>query len=155
MQAQNGLFFKEISTTKMPARRLACGLSAFEWYVAVAAYYVDLLRGPDNGSALGANVLDAAVLAGAASATLYGYRRFFAVIVIIVALHLDLEGGLTAGGKVIHTRLLCQPFGGFLRQGRYRPAVGSMMLNVKAMGFGGGLELLVMVIAVVAYVLIS
>ena len=73
----------------MPARRPAFGSGTFEGYVAVAAYYVDLLRGPDDGSALGANVLDAAVLAGAASATLYGDRRFFALIVIIVALYLD------------------------------------------------------------------
>ena len=109
--------------TKLPARRLACGSGAFKGYVAVAAYYVDLLRGPDDSSALGANVLDAAVLAGAASAALYGDRGFFAVIVIIVALYLDLESGLAAGGEIIHTRLLGQPFGGFICQGCYRPAI--------------------------------
>ena len=56
----------------MPARRLACGSGAFEGYVAIAAYYVDLFGRPDDSPALGANVLDAAVLAGAASAALYG-----------------------------------------------------------------------------------
>lgn len=129
-----------------PARRLACGSGAFEGYVAVAAYYVDLLGRPDDGPTLGANVLDAAILAGGASAALYGDRGFFAVIVIIVALYLDLEGGLAAGSEIFHTRLLGQPFGGFLGQSRYRPAVGAMMLDVKAVGLGGSLELLVVVI---------
>ena len=48
----------------MPAVRLAdaCGSGNFKGYVAVAAYYVDLPGGPDDGSTLGANVLDAAVL---------------------------------------------------------------------------------------------
>lgn len=137
----------------MPARRLAFGSGAFEGYVAVAAYYVDLLGRPDDGSALGANVLDAAVLADTASAALYGNRGFFAVIVIIVALYLDLEGGLAAGGEILHTRLPGQPFGGFFGQGRYRPSVGAMMLDVKAVGFGGGLEFLVVVVAVVAHIL--
>lgn len=122
-------------------------------YVAVAAYYVDLLGRSDDGSALGANVLDAAVLAGATSATLYGDRGFFAVIVIIVALYLDLEGGLTAGGEILHTRLLGQPFGGFFGQSRYRPSVCAMMLDMKAVSFGSGLEFLVVVVAVVAYIL--
>ena len=83
----------------MPARRLACGSGAFEGYVAVAAYYVDLFGRPDDSPALGANVLDAAVLAGAASAALYGNRGFFAVIVIIVALYLDLKGVLRLAVK--------------------------------------------------------
>ena len=34
--------------------------------------------------ALGANVLDAAILAGAASAALYGDRGFVAIIVVII-----------------------------------------------------------------------
>ena len=97
----------------MPARRLAHGSGAFKWYVAVAAYYVDLLGRPDDGPALGASVLDAAVLAGAASAALYGDRGFVAIIVVIIALHLDLEGSLAAGGEILHSRLLGQPFGGF------------------------------------------
>lgn len=71
------------------------------------------------------------------SAALYGDRGSFGVIVIIIALYLDLEGGLTAGGKIIHTGLLGQPFSGFFRQGRYRPAIGAMMLDVEAMCFGG------------------
>ena len=153
MQAQNDLFFKEISTKKTPARRLAHGSGAFERYVAVAAYYVDLLGRPDDSPALGANVLDAAILAGATSATLYGDCGFFAVIVIIVALYLDLEGGLAAGSEILHTRLLGQPFGGFFGQSRYRPSIGAMMLDVKAVGFGSGLEFLVVVVAVVAYIL--
>ena len=35
-----------------PARRLACGSGALERYVAVTAYYVDLLGCSDDGSAL-------------------------------------------------------------------------------------------------------
>ena len=146
-------FLQRNINNKKPARRLACGSGAFERYVAVAAYYVDLFGRPDDSPALGANVLDAAVLAGAASAALYGNRGFFAVIVIIVALYLDLKGGFAAGGEILHTRLLGQPFGGFFGQGRYRPSVGAMMLDVKAVGFGGGLEFLVVVIAVVACIL--
>ena len=137
----------------MPARRLACGSGVFEWYIAVAAYYVDLLCGAYDGSALGAYVLDAAILAGAASTALYGDRGFFAVIVIIIALYLDLECGLAAGGEILHAWLLGQPFGGLFGQGRYCPSVGGVMLNVKAMILGSGLEFLVVVVAVVAYVL--
>lgn len=129
------------------------GSGAFERYVAVAAYYVDLLGCSDDGSALGANVLDATILAGAASASLYGDRGFVAVIVIIVALYLDLEGGLAAGGEILHTGLLGQPFSGFFRQGRYRPSVGAVMLDVQAMGLGSILEFFIVVVTVVAYVL--
>ena len=38
-------------------------------------------------------------------------------------------------------------------QRRYRPTVFVVLLNVQAMGLGGGFEFQVMVIAVVAYVL--
>lgn len=141
---------------KSPARRSVRIRNSFgdlEGYVAVAAYYVDLLGRSDDSAAFRANVLDAAVLAGATSAALYGDRCFFAVIVIIVALYLDLESGLTAGGEILHAWLLSEPFSSFFGQGRYRPSVGSVMLDVKAVGFGGGLELLVVVVAVVAYIL--
>ena len=80
--------FTTNTTNKKPARRLAYGSGAFKWYVAVAAYYVDLLGCPDDCSALGANVLDAAILAGATPAALYRERGFVAVLVIIVALAL-------------------------------------------------------------------
>lgn len=137
----------------MPARRLAYGSGSFEGYIAVAAYYVDLLGCPDDCSALRANVLDAAVLTGAASTALYGDRGFVAIVVVIVTLYLDLEGGLATCSEIFHTGLLGQPFGGFFRQGRYRPSICAMMLDVKAMGFGGILEFLVVVVAVVAYIL--
>lgn len=54
----------------MPAVRLAltCGSGDFKGYVAVAAYYVDLPRGSNDGSAMRADVLDAAILTGAAPA---------------------------------------------------------------------------------------
>ena len=35
-----------------------------EGYVAISANYIDLLRGPDDSSAIGAYILDAAILAG-------------------------------------------------------------------------------------------
>ena len=63
-------------------------LCLFEWYVAVAAYHVDLPRGPDNSSAMRADVLDAAIFAGAAPA-FDGCGRFAAIV--IVGLGFDLE----------------------------------------------------------------
>ena len=145
-------FFSKKSPARRPVR-IRNSFGDLEGYFAVTAYYVDLLRGPDNGPALGANVLDAAVLAGAASAALYGDRGFVAILTVIIALYLDLEDGLTAGGEILHSRLLGQPFGGFFGQGRYRPSVGSVMLDVKAVGLGGCFEFLVVVVAVVAYIL--
>ena len=70
------------SATKKPARRLASGSGALKSYVAFAAYYVDLLGGSDDGSVFRADILDVAVLAGAA-ATLRGDRGFAAVLVIV------------------------------------------------------------------------
>ena len=55
-------------------------LGLFEWYVAVAAYHIDLPSGPDDGSAMRADVLDAAILAGAAPA--FDGRSRFAVLLI-------------------------------------------------------------------------
>ena len=122
----------------------------FEWYVAVAAYHVDLPRGSNDGSAMWADVLDAAILAGAAPA-FDGRSRFAALV--IVGLGFDLEHCFTAGGYILHTGLLCQPCGGFFTQCRDRPAVGGVMLDVQAVGLGGVLEFLVVVIPVVADVL--
>ena len=122
----------------------------FEWYVAVAAYHVDLPRSPDDGSAMRADVLDAAILAGAAPA-FDGRSRFAAFV--IVGLGFDLERRFAAGGYILHAGLLAQPCGGFFGQRRDRPAVGGVMLDVQAMGFGGFLEFLVMVVPVVADVL--
>ena len=136
-----------------PARRLACGSGAFERYVAVAAYYVDLLGCSDDGSAFGANILDAAVFAGAAPPALYGDRGFVAIVVVIIAFYFDLEGGLAACGEILHAGLLGQPFSGFLGQGCYRPSVGAVVLNVKAVCLGGILEFLVVVVPVVADIL--
>ena len=138
----------------MPAGRLAEGYGSgdFKGYVAVAAYYVDLPGRPDDGPALRANVLDAAILGGRASA-LDGRGGFLAVLVLAVALGLDLEGRAAAGSNIVHAGLLGQPFGGIFGEGCYRPAVGLMMLDVQAVGLGGVLEFLVVIIAVVAYVL--
>ena len=122
----------------------------FEWYVAVAAYHVDLPRGPDDGSAMQADVLDAAILAGAAPA-FDGRGRFAALV--IVGLGFDLEYRFAAGGYILHAGLLGQPCGGFFGQRRDRPAVGGVMLDVQAMGFGGFLEFLIVVVSVVADVL--
>lgn len=113
--------------TEKPARRLAYGSGAFKWYVAVATYYVDLLRRPDDRSALRANVLDAAVLAGTASASLYCDGVFVPTLVVIAAVHLDLEGSLAAGRKILHADLLGQPFCCVFGQGRYRPAIPVVM----------------------------
>lgn len=83
-------------------------LCLFEWYVAVAAYHVDLPRGPDDGSAMRADVLDAAVLAGAAPA-FDGRSRFAALV--IVGFGFNLERRFAAGGYILHAGLLGQPFG--------------------------------------------
>ena len=122
-------------------------LGLFEGYVAVAAYHVDLPRRPNDGSAMRADVLDAAILAGAATA-FDGRSRFSALV--IIGLGLDLEYRFAAGGYILHAGLLGQPCGGFFGQRRDRPAVGGVMLDVQAMGFGGFLEFLVVVVPVVA-----
>ena len=125
-------------------------LCLFEGYVAVAAYYIDLPRGSNNSSAMRADVLDAAILAGAAPA-FDGRGRFAAFG--IVGLGFDLERRFAAGGYILHAGLLGQPFGGFFGQRRDRPAVGGVMLNVQAVGLRGFLEFLVVVVPVVADVL--
>ena len=125
-------------------------LVLFEWYVAVAAYHVDFPRGSNDGSAMWADILDAAVLAGAAPA-FDGRGRFAALV--IVGFGFDLERRFAAGGYILHARLLGQPCGGFFGQRRDRPAVGGVMLDVQAVGLGGVLEFLVVVIPVVADIL--
>ena len=117
---------------------LSCPL---EGYITVAAYYVDLAGRPNDGSAMWANVLDAAVLGGLPPA-LDGRGGSLAVLAI-VGLGFDLEQGLAAGGYFLNTGLLGQPFRCFLGQRRYRPAIGGMMLNVQAVSLGGILEFLV------------
>lgn len=125
-------------------------LGLFEWYVAVAAYHVDLPRGSNDGSAMWADILDAAVLAGAAPA-FDGRGRFAALV--IVGFGFDLERRFAAGGYILHARLLGQPCGGFFGQRRDRPAVGGVMLNVQAVGLGGFFEFLIVVVPVVADIL--
>lgn len=125
-------------------------LGLFEWYVAVTAYYVDLPRGSNDGSAMRADVLDAAIFAGAAPA-FDGRGRFAALV--IVGFGFDLERRFAAGGYIRHAGLLGQPFGGFFAQCRDRPAAGGVMLDVQAVGLGGVLEFLVVVIPVVADIL--
>lgn len=127
-------------------------LGLFEWYVTVAAYHIDLPSGPDDGSAMRADVLDAAVLAGAAPA-LDGRGGFAVLAAIIVPLDLDLEGGLAVRGDVAQFRLLGDPGGGIWRQIRYRPSVGVVVADGQTVGFGGFLEFFVVVVSVVGYVL--
>lgn len=122
----------------------------FEWYVAVAAYHVDLPRGSNDGSAMWADVLDTAILAGAAPA-FDGCSRFVALVIVVFGF--DLERRFAAGGYILHAGLLGQPFGGFFAQCRDRPAVGGVMLNVQAVGLRGFLEFLIVVVPVVADVL--
>ena len=100
----------------------------FEWYVAVAAYHVDLPRGSNDGSAMWADVLDTASLAGAAPA--FDSRSRFAALVI-VGLGFDLEHRFAAGGYIRHAGLLGQPFGGFFGQRRDRPAISGVVLDVQ------------------------
>ena len=90
-----------MDTNKRPptGRLFAIGLGLFEWYVAVAAYYIDLPRGPNDGSAMRADVLDAAILAGAAPA--FDGRGCFAAL-IIVGLGFDLERRFTAMRTLDH-----------------------------------------------------
>ena len=75
----------------------------FEWYVAVTAYYVDLPRRSTDGSAMRADVLDAAILAGAAPA-FDGCSCFVALV--IVGFGFDLERRFAAGGYIRHAGLL-------------------------------------------------
>lgn len=56
-----------------------------------------------------------------------------------------MDAGISQGGY--------DPCFGFRSQGRNRPAILGMLLNMQAVGFGGGLELHIVVIAVVVYVL--
>ena len=128
----------------MPAVRLAltCGSGDFKGYVAVAAYYVDLPRGSNDGSAMRADVLDAAILTGAAPA-FNGRGRFTALV--ILRLGFDLEHRFAVGCYILHAGLLSQPFGGFFAQCRDRPAVSGVVLNVQAMSLSGFLEFLIVV----------
>ena len=125
-------------------------LCLFEGYVAVATYHVDLPRSSNDGSAMRADVLDAAILAGAAPA-FDGRGRFAALV--IVGFGFDLERRFTAGGYILRAGLMGQPCGGFFSQRRDRPAVGGMVLDVQTVGLGGFLEFLVVVVPVVADVL--
>lgn len=125
-------------------------LGLFEGYVAVAAYYIDLPRGPDNSSAMRADVFDAAILAGTAPA-LEDRGRFAALV--IVGLGFDLEYRFAAGGYILHAGLLGQPCGGFFSQRRDRPAISGMVLDVQAVGLRSFLKFLVVVVPVVADVL--
>ena len=56
-----------------------------------------------------------------------------------------MDAGIPQGGY--------DPCFGFRSQGRNRPAVFGMFLNMQAVGFGGGFEFHIVVIAIVAYVL--
>ena len=116
-----------------------------EGYVAVATYYIHQLGRPDDDSAFWADILDAAILTGAAPAL--GGRGGFAIIVSLAfALALDPDGGLAARGYVAQFRLLGDPGGGFQRQIRYCPSIGVMVVDGQAVGFGGFLEFLVVVL---------
>ena len=97
-----------------------------------------------------ADVLDTAILAGAAPA--FDGRGCFAALVII-GLGFDLENRFAAGGYILHTGLLGQPFSGFFCKRRDCPAVSGVMLDVQAVGLRGFLEFLVVVVPVVADVL--
>ena len=56
-----------------------------------------------------------------------------------------MDAGILQGGY--------DPCFGFWSQGRNRPAVFGVFPNMQAVGFGGGFEFHIVVIAVVAYVL--
>ena len=107
---------------------------------------------PDDGSACRADILDAAVFAGAAP-TLGGRGDFSALVPLAVALALNPDGSQAIRGDVAQFGLLGDPGGGFRRQIRYRPSIGVMVADGQAVGFGGFLEFLVMVVSVVGYVL--
>ena len=130
--------------------RFRISFGNLEGYVAVATYHIHQLGRPDDGSAFRADILDAAILAGTAPAL--GGRGGFAIIVPL-ALALDPDGGLAVCGNVAQFRLLGDPGGGFRRQIRYRPSIGVMVADGQAVGFGGFLESLVVVVSVVGYVL--
>ena len=146
-QALGANFFIE-----KPARRpVGSGrlLGNLEGYVAFATYHIHQLGRADDGSAFRADILDAAILAGAAPAL--GGRGGFAIISLAFALALDPDGRLAVRGNVAQFRLLGDPGGGFRRQIRYRPSIGVMVADGQAVGFGGFLEFLVVVVSVVGH----
>ena len=120
------------------AYRLACGIRIscpLERLSAIPADYIDLARRPDDCAAAGADIFDTAVNGFLASS-------------LGASLHLQAAGfdpGLAQGGFDPCLRLRGQL--------RYRPAVFLVLLNYQAVGFGGGLKLHIVIIAVVAYVL--
>ena len=117
-----------------------CLQKTFEYYI------------PTDGSAFRADILDAAVLASAAPA-LDGRGGFAILVPLAVALALDSDGAQAVRGDVAQLRLLRDPGGGFRRQIRYRPSIGVMVADSQAVGLGGFLEFLVVIVSVVGYVL--
>lgn len=121
----------------MPADgyRLALYLRSLKRLSAIPADYIDLPRGPDDGAADWADIFDAAV-DGFLAAALGG------------SLH-----GLAAGIDFVLAYDFNNPCLGFRGQCCYRPAVFVVLLDMKSVGLGGGLEFKIVVVTVVAYVL--
>ena len=134
-----------INKRPVSGRLLAVGLGLFKGHVTVAAYHVDLPRRPNDGSAMRADVLDAAILAGAAPT----FDGRFATLVI-VRLGFDLEHRFAAGGYILHFRLLDQPSDGFFGQ---RRDVGGVVLDAQTVGLSSVLEFFIIEVPVVADVL--
>ena len=106
----------------------------FKRFPAVCANYIDLAGCPYDGAAAGADIFDASVDGFFAPA--------FGASGCLQAAGMD--AGISQGGY--------DPCFGFRSQGRNRPAVFCMFLNMEAVGFGGGLKLHIVIIAIVAYV---
>ena len=117
------------------AGRFYLGIMPFQKVLRSLAGYIDLAGCPDDGAAAGANIFDASVDGFFAPA--------FGASGCLQATGMD--AGISQGGY--------DPCFGFRSQGRNRPAIFGMFLNMQAVGLGGGFEFHIVVIAVVAYVL--
>lgn len=122
----------------MPVR-LAGGigiLCLLEWFSAVPADYIDLAHCQDNSTATGADIFDTAVN-GFLTASPGATPNWQAA---------GTNTGLTQG--FLDLRLCLRG------QCCYRPAVFLVLLNFQIMGFGGGLKLHVVIIAIVGEIIL-
>ena len=110
-------------------------LCPLERLPAIPADYIDLPRCPDDGSAAGADIFNAAVLGFFTSAFGGTFHRQAAGVVFIFA-----QG-------------FPDPYLCLRGQCRYCPSVFIVLLNVQAMSLSGSFEFQVVIIAVVTFVL--